>query len=150
MTDAAQLEGTVYDLLGSLSQVTEPLLDTLINLYWNVVPTGREVVIDHKGLLLVYPEAERGSAAPVFHEPSCGMDPAILMVSPTTVVTSSLKVTATFAGMVQTGGVLELDAEDEVEEVDEGEETVVEGGKEAVEDEPPPVPPVMAISAQER
>lgn len=124
----------MYDLLGSLSQETAPLLDTLTNLYWNEVPAGRVAVIDHKGLLLVYPEAERGTAEAVFHEPSWGIDPTSLMVSPTTVVTRWLKVTDT---VEQGEGLVVGPVDDEVDEVDE------------VGDGSPPEPPVIAMSAQD-
>jgi hypothetical protein len=43
--------GTVYERLGSLSQVTD--VDPLVfstNLYWNVVPTGSVIVTCHRGL----------------------------------------------------------------------------------------------------
>jgi len=95
--------GTVYDLLGSLSQVTPPLDATLTNLYWNVVPAGKLTVALHLGLLLVYCDADSAGAAPTSQLPSCEMEPTILMVWPTLVVTRSLKVTATVAAGVQLG-----------------------------------------------
>lgn len=101
-------------------------------------------MIAHRGLELVYCEAERGTAEPVFHEPSWEIEPTTLMVSPVTVETSSLKVTATVAGRVVQEGV-EEEVVEEDEEVDEEEEEVLEEEVVLV-----PVPPVMAISAQER
>lgn len=94
----SHVAGTVYWRLGSDSQVTAPLEATLMNLYWNVVPDGRFTAMLQRWLLLVYPLADRAIALAVFQLPSSAMDPTILTVWPTTVVTTSLKVTATVAG----------------------------------------------------
>lgn len=63
--------GTVYDRLGSLSQVTEPeLLVFLMNLYWNEVPTGSVTVAYHNGLDDVYLSADNATALAAFQLPS--------------------------------------------------------------------------------
>jgi hypothetical protein len=95
--------GTVYDLLGSLSQVAVPEDATLMNLYWKVVPAGRVIVEVHRGFVLVYLDAESAGAEFAFQLPSWEMDPMTLMVCPTLVVASSLNVTATFAAGVHVG-----------------------------------------------
>lgn len=122
----AHVDGTVYERLGSDSHVTAPFEATLMNLYVNVVPAGRFTETLHRGLLVVYPLAESAIALAVFQLPSCEMDPTILMVWPYTVVTTSLKVTATVAAIAQ-----------EVEEVAGGVVAVpvavpAEGGTEVV------------------
>lgn len=68
-----------------------------MNLYSKLVPAGRFNVPVQRGLELVYFDADNAGALAVFHEPSCEMLPAILIVWPTTVVAFSLKVTATVA-----------------------------------------------------
>lgn len=68
-----------------------------MNLYSKLVPAGRFKVAVQRGLELVYFDADNAGALAVFHEPSCEMLPAILIVWPTTVVAFSLKVTATVA-----------------------------------------------------
>lgn len=72
--------GTVYERLGSDSQLTAPELATLINLYSNVVPAGRFKVVDHKWLALVYPDADSAIALLVSQLPRAEMDPTILTV----------------------------------------------------------------------
>ena len=94
----SHVAGTVYWRLGSDSHVTAPFDATLMNLYWNVVPDGKLSAMLQRWLLLVYPLADRAIALAVFQLPSCEMDPTILTVWPTTVVTTSLNVTATVAG----------------------------------------------------
>lgn len=69
-----------------------------MNLYWNVWPAGKFNVMDHTGLLEVYCEADRAGALPVSHAPSWLVEPAILIVSPTTVVIFSVNVTETAVG----------------------------------------------------
>lgn len=79
-TDAVvtpQLDGTVYDLFGSDSQVTEPELDTLMNLYSTVVPAGRLTVPVQMGLLLVYEPALRVIALDGFQLPRAEMLPTL-------------------------------------------------------------------------
>ena len=53
------------------------------------------MVIDHNGLLLVYPLADRATASAAFQLPSCEIDPQMNTFSPYVVVSNSLKVTAT-------------------------------------------------------
>ena len=62
--------GTVNDLLGSLSQVTVPVLETLTNLYENVVPAGILTVDDQRGLEEVYWSALSAGADDGFHDPN--------------------------------------------------------------------------------
>jgi hypothetical protein len=66
-------------------------------LYSKLVPAGKLIVVDHRGFDDVYLAAESAGADAVSQFPSCGMDPTILMVSPTEVVLFELKVTATVA-----------------------------------------------------
>jgi hypothetical protein len=68
-----------------------------MNLYSKLVPAGRLIVVVHKGLDDVYLEAERAGAFEVSQDPSSVIEPAILIVWPTTVVVFELKVTATVA-----------------------------------------------------
>jgi hypothetical protein len=74
--------------------------------------------------------------------PSSEMEPAILIVCPTTVVTTSLKVTATLVAAVQEDEVVVL--VDRVDTLDVLDDTDV------VEDDEVDPEPVMAISAQVR
>lgn len=68
-----------------------------MNLYSKLVPAGKLIVVVHKGLDEVYFEAESAGAFAVFQLPSWEMDPASLIVWPTTVVVFELNVTATVA-----------------------------------------------------
>ena len=68
-----------------------------MNLNSKLVPAGRLIVVVHRGLDDVYLEAERAGAFDVSHPPSGSMEPAILIVCPTTVVVFELNVTATVA-----------------------------------------------------
>ena len=81
--------------------MTAPLLATLINLYWITVPAAKLIVTSHNGLLVVYCDAESAIALAGAQLPSAAIEPAILMVWPTTVSTSSSKVTATEVAVVQ-------------------------------------------------
>jgi hypothetical protein len=87
--------GTVYTRFAPDSNVTAPLLSTLINLYSNEVPAGRFIEVDHVGLDAVYLSADSADAEAVSQLLSCEMDPTILTVWPTEVVVLELKVTAT-------------------------------------------------------
>jgi len=60
----------------------------LMNLYWKVVPAARLILVDHKGLTLVYGDAESAGVELGLQEPSSGIK--LAMVSPTTVMTSFL------------------------------------------------------------
>jgi hypothetical protein len=80
VTDFSQLLGTVYFRFAPDSQVTEPLVSTLKNLYSKFVPGGRLTLPDHSGFEEVYLEAERGIAEPVFQLPSWAIDPESLIV----------------------------------------------------------------------
>ena len=93
----------MYERFGSDSQVTAPVDETLMNLYSNVVPGAMFKVTLHRGLLAVYPLAERAMALAVFQLPSAAMDPTTLIVVPDVVVTSSLKVTATVPALGHVG-----------------------------------------------
>jgi hypothetical protein len=73
--DVPQADGTVYERFGSLSQVTDPLLETRMNLYWKVVPAGRVTVTYQRLLLEVYLLALRATALLVSQLPSWEMDP---------------------------------------------------------------------------
>lgn len=69
----------------------------MINLYSKLVPAGRLIVVVHSGLDEVYLEAERAGAFEVSQLPNNAMEPASLIVWPTTVVVFELNVTATVA-----------------------------------------------------
>ena len=84
--------------MGSLSQVTNPALDTLTNLYATACPAGIFRVMVHIGLLDVYCEADRAGAELEFQLPSCALLPVILMVSPKAVTTRCVKATDTVVG----------------------------------------------------
>jgi hypothetical protein len=71
-----------------------------MNLYWITVPADKPIVTSHNGLLVVYCEAESATAEAGAQSPSAAIEPAILMVSPTTVSTSSSKVTSTDVAVV--------------------------------------------------
>jgi hypothetical protein len=90
--------GTVYDLLGSLSQVDVPEFDTFTNLYVIACPGVIFKVMFHTGLLEVYCEAESAGAFEICQLPSCAVLPAILIVSPGTVTTRSVNETETAVG----------------------------------------------------
>ena len=96
-----QVLGTVYERLGSASQVIEPSLLTTMYLYWMVCPAGRVTVPFQRGLLELYDEALRVTALLVSQFPRAATLPTILTVWPQDVVLSSLKVTATDVAMVQ-------------------------------------------------
>jgi hypothetical protein len=83
-----------------------PSLATLIYLYSTTVPGASPIVTAHSGFAVVYWEAESATALPVAQLPSAETEPTILMVWPTTVVASSLKVTATEVGVVQAADVV--------------------------------------------
>lgn len=57
--------------------------------------------MDHNGLAFVYFDADKAMALLVLQLPSSEMDPTTLIVWPTTVVTTSLKVTSTLEAMAQ-------------------------------------------------
>lgn len=78
------------------------------------VPAAKLTVPAQSGFELVYPLALRATADPVFQDPRAATEPAILIVWPTTVVTSSSKVTATEVAAVQEEVVVVV-ALDEVE-----------------------------------
>jgi hypothetical protein len=63
--------------------------------YWMTVPGAKLIVASHRGLLEVYELADRAYAFAVFQFPRIETSPAIFMVWPYTVVTTSSKVTAT-------------------------------------------------------
>lgn len=116
-----------------------------MNLYSKLVPAGRLIVVVQRGLDEVYLEADRAGAFDVSQLPNALIDPAILIVWPTTVVVFELNVTATVA----TGVAHPVAAVDEAALVEVAggaaeEETllVVVGGLEPV--------PVIWISAQVR
>lgn len=88
----------MYDLFGSLSQVNVPELDTFTNLYCTACPGVILRVMFQTGLLEVYCEAESAGALAAFQLPSCAVLPAILIVSPGTVTTRSVKETETAVG----------------------------------------------------
>jgi hypothetical protein len=90
--------GTVYALLGSLSHVKAPELETFTNLYCTACPGVIFIVILQIGLLLVYCEAESAGAFAAFQLPSWAVLPAILIVSPREVTTRSVKETDTTVG----------------------------------------------------
>jgi hypothetical protein len=68
-----------------------------MNLYSKLVPAGKLIVVVHKGFEDVYLEAERAGAFEVSQLPSSAIEPASLIVWPTTVVVFELNVTATVA-----------------------------------------------------
>lgn len=72
-----------------------------MNLYSKLVPAASEIVDDQVGLASVYFAAESAGAEEVDQLPNSEIEPAILMVWPTTVLTFSLKVTATLATDVE-------------------------------------------------
>lgn len=92
--------GTVYERLGSLSQVYAPLLLLRIYLYEKLVPGAKLTVTYHKLLLLVYLLALRALADAGAHEPRAALLPARKTFSPKTVVAITLNVTATAVGLV--------------------------------------------------
>jgi hypothetical protein len=139
---------------GSLSQLTVPELATLIYLYWKIVPGNNDTVYDHRWFDDVYPDADKAGADPASQFPSCGTEPATLIVCPTTVVTISLKVTATLVAAMQVELVVEaLDVVDvlSVEPADEVPLETVDALEAAgAEDDEELDPPEIAISAQVR
>lgn len=78
------------------------------------VPAAKLTVPAHSGFELVYPLALRATADAVSQDPSAATEPEISIVCPTTVVTSSSKVTATEVAAVQEDVVVVV-ASDEVE-----------------------------------
>lgn len=68
-----------------------------MNLYSKLVPAGRSIEAVHSGLDDVYFDAESSLADAVSQFPSCGMDPTIFTVCPTTVVVFESNVTETVA-----------------------------------------------------
>lgn len=82
LLSVAAATGTVRVWLGSASQVTVPSDATLINLYWMTVPGARLTLTNHRGLELVYEEAERVIALAASQVPRAETDPTILIVSP--------------------------------------------------------------------
>lgn len=71
-----------------------------MNLYSKLVPAGKLIVVDQRGLDDVYAVAESAGALAVSQLPSCEIEPAILIVCPTAVVVLELNVTATVAAGV--------------------------------------------------
>lgn len=74
------------------SQVTEPPLETLMNLYSNLVPGAMEVVSLQSAFRDGWVSVRAAAGA---HEPSCAIEPTTLMTSPLPVFAVSTKVTAT-------------------------------------------------------
>jgi formaldehyde-activating enzyme involved in methanogenesis len=66
-----------------------------MNLYSKLVPAGRLIVVDQRGLDAMYLSADSAGAEPVLQLPNCDMDPTTLIVWPTEVTVFELKVTAT-------------------------------------------------------
>lgn len=114
VTAVAQVAGTVYVWFGSASQVTAPLLATLMYLYWMTVPGASDIVPAHSGLADVYWDAESAIAELVSQFDKAAKLPVILMVCPKVVVTVSSKVTATLVASVQDVVVLDAAVEDAV------------------------------------
>ena len=113
-----------------------------MNLYWKVVPGARFTVYVHNGLALVYPDAESAGAELGSQLPNCEIEPATLIVCPTTVVTLSENVTATLVASAQATDVVAVPVLTAL--------LVLEEGLVVVVGVDPLPPPVMAISAQLR
>lgn len=71
-----------------------------MNLYSKLVPAGRLRVVDQTGFDDVYWAADSAGAFDVSQLPSWAIEPAILIVCPSDVVTFSLNVTATVDAVV--------------------------------------------------
>lgn len=91
--------GTVYDRFSPPSQSTSPDSFCTTYLYSKLVLVGRLTVPCHRGVTLLYSSALSATAAETFHDPRAGVDPTRATLSPTEVVTSSLKRTGTAVGV---------------------------------------------------
>ena len=128
------------DRLGSLSHHTcEP--STLINLYSNASPAVMLTMADH-----VFADLVNAIAADGLQLPSSEIEPTSLMTWPASGTATSSKVTGTLvpAPQVSWGEELVLELGDAEVELTGADELVVFG------EVPPPEPPVMAMSAQDR
>jgi hypothetical protein len=115
-----------------------------MNLYSNLVPAGRSIVVVQSGFAVVYLAADRAGADAVFQPPSCEMDPTILTVCPYDVVVLELNVTATVAtGVAQPAAAV-------VDEVCVEVGTRVADDVVLLDDGPPLDDPVILMSAQLR
>jgi hypothetical protein len=115
-----------------------------MNLYSNLVPAGRPIVVVQRGLVVVYFDAESCGAEFLSQLPSCEMEPAILIDCPNDVVVLELKVTATVAtGVVHPVAVVEDETRVEGATLVADDEILVDVGLGGVE-------PVILISAHVR
>lgn len=115
-----------------------------MNLYSNLVPAGKPIVVVQRGLAVVYLDAESCGAEFVFQLPSCETEPAILTDCPNDVVVLELNVTATVAtGVAHPVAAVEDGARVEDATLVADDEILVDVGLGAVE-------PVILISAHVR